>query len=205
MPDVITLLHIPGLRHNDFADLSGVDVLDCLTRDLAAARLRAVLNNPAITTRGFDHQSAFPDVVRARLLKVNVLACIAGQNGRRSMPVIGCRDHHSIDRLVIKDATHIPQRFRRFLAGLLDSRCGCGDHAVIDIHQILNICVGEFGEPAGQRPTTSADSDDREIDTFARCRRATSRHGSGKRREEIATFHRSMFSDSETLIRVSVE
>ena len=88
----------------------------CIASDvnLARTRLGAVLHDALIAARGLDQQAAFAQIVRARLFDVHMLARGAGQNRRRSVPMIGRGHDHGVDRFVVEDAPQIFDRFARF-------------------------------------------------------------------------------------------
>src|SRR6266850_7651267 len=63
--------------------------LDGLLNGCAASDLRPMLDNPAILTGRLHHFPPLPDTVRARLFDIDILACLAGPDGPKRMPVIG--------------------------------------------------------------------------------------------------------------------
>ena len=62
--------------------------------------------------RGGDHLLAFPGIVAARFLDVNVLAGGAGQNRGRRVPVIRRFAEQSVDLAVIENGSEIADRLR---------------------------------------------------------------------------------------------
>ena len=102
------------------------------------AALRAVLHHDLVAAGGLEQQSAFAEVVAARLLHVDVLARLAGQNGRRGVPVIGRGDDHGVDRLVVE---HAPQVGHRVLGTDLFLR-----PAAARLVRVAD--VGDVGDPA---------------------------------------------------------
>ena len=81
-------------------------------------RLRADLHDALVATRGFDHQPALAQVVRRRFFDVDVLAGVAGENGRGRVPMIGGGDEHGVDVLVLQDASKVADLLgRAALAG----------------------------------------------------------------------------------------
>ena len=78
------------------------DVLDRLLDVRRAASLRAELDDAVVLARGLDHPPPFDDVVAGRLLDVDVLAGLAGQDGQQRVPVVGRGDRDGVDRLVVE-------------------------------------------------------------------------------------------------------
>src|SRR5262245_9948930 len=71
------------------------------------AVLRADLHHAVVFARRFDHSAAFPDIVRWRLLDIDVLTGLAGTDRSRRVPVIGSGDDNGVDGLVVEDAAHL--------------------------------------------------------------------------------------------------
>ena len=78
----------------------------------AAAPLSSGLYHTAISSNGLDHLSSLDDVVADRLLDVDILSCLAGQDGHEGVPVIGGGDRHGIDVPVVEHAPEIRFRLR---------------------------------------------------------------------------------------------
>jgi hypothetical protein len=57
---------------------------------------------------GFDHFPAFPDIVGRGFFDVDVLARLAGPDGRERVPVIGGDDGDGVNLLVVKNHAEVP-------------------------------------------------------------------------------------------------
>ena len=79
----------------------------------------ADLDDDVVPLRGLDHEPALADVVAGRLLDVDVLAGVGGEDRPRGVPVVGRGDPHGLDLLIVEHLSQVLDRPRR-LAGLLD-------------------------------------------------------------------------------------
>src|SRR5262249_41528582 len=77
--EVAPQLTVPRLHREDLADRAALDPVHRLADGLGAARLRADLDDDLVAG-GLDHQPALADVVAARLLDVDVLAGVGGED-----------------------------------------------------------------------------------------------------------------------------
>src|SRR5262249_60775189 len=128
-------LAVPGLGHQNVADLSVTQPLHGLADDAGAAALRPHL---ALFARSFGrvhHQPALADIVTAGFLDVDVLAGIQGQDSRGCVPVVGGGDHHGVYALVVKDLAHVLDGLRR-LARRFHGLSGVGEALLIDVTDI---------------------------------------------------------------------
>ena len=82
--DRAAALDVPALGDQHVADDAFAQQLHGLDHHRRAAALRAVLHERLVALRGLDQQPAFANVVRDRLLDVDVLAGVAGQDRRRA-------------------------------------------------------------------------------------------------------------------------
>ena len=98
-----TTLAVPCFRDEHFTDLAVSDMADTIFHTLRAATLSPHLQSLSTTFDGFRQESPFPDIVAAGLFDINVLAGIERQDCRRSVPMIGRRNEHRIDRRVSKN------------------------------------------------------------------------------------------------------
>ena len=79
---------------------------------------------------------ALAHVVRAGLFDVHVLAGLAGQNGRRRVPVVGRGDGHCVDGLVLEDAAHVAQQFGgAFALPLLEAVRNLLEDVLVHVHK----------------------------------------------------------------------
>src|SRR5690606_17182003 len=74
--------------HVDLAEDAVADLLHGFDDGGVAADLRAVLDDPVVLAGGVDELAPLPHVVGAGLLDVDVLAGLAGPDGRQRVPVV---------------------------------------------------------------------------------------------------------------------
>src|SRR5262249_37527134 len=116
----------------------------------------------AVLAGRVDHQPALADVVRARLLDVDVLARGAGEDGGRGVPVVGGGDEDRVDRPVGQHAAQVPGGLRPAARRPLD-RLGGGVHAVavrVADPGNLHVLAGEQGPDVVHPHAAGADDAD---------------------------------------------
>ena len=92
----------------DLAEVAGAHPSRAPRADaLVRAALRAGLDDAVVFARRLDHLAAFPDVVRDRLLDVDVLARLAGPDDDQRMPVVRRGDGDGVDVLVFEQLADI--------------------------------------------------------------------------------------------------
>jgi len=91
--------------------MSLVQPLHRLLHGRRAAGLRAHLNDDRVAETGLDEQPPLADVVRTRLLDVDVLAGVGGEDRARRVPVIRGGVPDGDDPLVVQDGPHVLHRF----------------------------------------------------------------------------------------------
>ena len=69
--------------------------------------LRPHLHHAMVTSGRLDHQPPLADIVRARLLDINVFSRFTRQNGGRRVPMVGGCDPHRVDGLVVEDSAQV--------------------------------------------------------------------------------------------------
>ena len=88
-----------------------------------------MLHHALVPPRGLDEQSPFAKVVAAWFFDVDVLACLAGQNGRGGVPVVWGGNHHGVHRWVVQDAPQIGDRvLSAILSWIWRRRDSSGSH-----------------------------------------------------------------------------
>ena len=103
-------LNIPALGDEDVADDALVQSLDRVDHHLRRSALRAVLHQHLVPPGGFDQQPSLANVVRNRLLHVDVFARLAGENRSRGVPVIGRADDDGVQRGIVEQDPHVADR-----------------------------------------------------------------------------------------------
>src|SRR5439155_20049819 len=101
-----------GLPRVDLAQSAVAQELDGLAENGAAAPLRSDRDDTVVSSSGFDHPSAFDDVMADGFLDVDVLARLARPDRHERMPVIGSRDGHGIDAPIVEHTPKIRLRLR---------------------------------------------------------------------------------------------
>ena len=98
---------VPRVDPVDLAERARLDDLDGLLEVQPRSLLRADLHDAVVLARRVDHRAAFLDVVRDRLLDVDVLARLAGHDHRDRVPVIDGRDDHRVEVVALDDAPEV--------------------------------------------------------------------------------------------------
>ncbi len=100
---------VPGQVHLvDLAELPRPDDLAGLDEVRHAPLLRADLHDALVLVLGLDDRRALGQIVRQRLLDVDVLAGRAGVDGHRHVPVVGRADQHGVDVLAVEQLVVAP-------------------------------------------------------------------------------------------------
>ena len=73
--------------------------------------MRAVLNDTLVPLCGGHQQLSFPQNMRSGFLDIDMFFCIESADGNRGVPMMLCRHHDDIDRIVIEDAAKIVNLF----------------------------------------------------------------------------------------------
>ena len=103
-----------------------------------APPLRSHLHRPVVLAGGRDHLLAFPGIVAAWLLDVDVLAGGAPQDRGGAVPVIGRLAEERVHFLVVQNLSEIRDRLRVLLAAVFQSRLPLIGPLGIDIADILD-------------------------------------------------------------------
>ncbi len=162
-----------------------------------AARLHADLDDALVLAGGLDHLAAFPDVVGERLLHVDVLARLAGQDGPEGVPVVGRRVDQGVHVLVVEDTPEVLHDLRRFALGLLDGLLRPCRAAVVRVADIDDLRIAAAGEHLGhgRAPAPAAHQADHHllIGGPALPLRQHGHHRGGPQRtlQELPAIHRS--------------
>jgi len=97
-PDRVASLEAQPARQVDAAERAVVKMPDRVDRGACGTELPAVLHDAAVLFSGTHQLPALPEIVRARLLDVDVLACLARPNRHQRMPMVRRGDRDRIDR-----------------------------------------------------------------------------------------------------------
>ena len=150
-------------------------------KQLRTAALLAALHDPFGAADRGDHVEAFVDRVRHRLLDVHILAGFHRVDGHPGVPVIGRRDDHRIERLILQ---HLP-----VVAVLLRARGGefeaGGQVGPVDIADGGDLGANLF-ELLHQVSAPAPGSDDSGADAVTGAQGVAGDRGSD---QKIATLH----------------
>ena len=109
-PDRADVLVVPGLHPEDLAELARADDLD----GLLEMRRRALLGADGHDLVGLagraDHRLALGDVVRDRLLDIDVLAGQHGLDRGQGVPVVGRGDDDAVDVFAVEHGAVVARR-----------------------------------------------------------------------------------------------
>jgi hypothetical protein len=97
------------------------------------AVVEAHLHAHVVPALRLDHLPPFPDVVGRRLLDVDVLAGLAGQDGGQRVPVVGRDDRHGVDGLVVEHTVQVPLRAWCHARLLLDEAHAACEQALVGV------------------------------------------------------------------------
>ena len=161
---------------------------------MCRSALIAHLHDAIVLARRLDHQPTLAQIVRGRLLDVDVLAGATGPDGRRGVPVVRSGNRQGRHRLVIESAAEVLFDLRLFRLTLLQLVERLGDDVAVGIAD-----VGDFhvlkSRKAGKMPEAAAvnthdGQDDLFIGTIGGAGVGGGRESNGGSGEEIAAVRR---------------
>ncbi len=138
----------------DITDHTRANRFDRLANAVARMTLVAHLRDHLVALAGFEESSRLPDVVRERLLCVNMNAALHGRKRSGEMRVVRRRDHHCIDvlvHLVEHHAEVIEERLRR--APVLHIFCAMVAIYIAERDEVFlaaALLVGLLGNPSAR-------------------------------------------------------
>ena len=140
--------------------------------------------------------ATFEDVVRARLLDVDVLACLAGPDGRQRVPVVRRRDRHDVDVLALEHLAVIRVHGRLLEASRFQPLHLRADVAFIHVAQAGNLHIVHPGPRAHVVSAPPSKTRDADADGVIRALHASHRsiaRQDGGAHEEVASIHGDSF------------
>src|SRR5262249_3498846 len=140
----------PGAGEGHLAELAGAEVRGGAGEMRGAAPLCADLHDALVMPCRLDHAPALDDVVRDRLLDVNVLARLTGPDCGQGVPVVGGSDGHGGDVLVLEDVADVLLEARRLLLPRGDALECLGDDVLVGVAEVGDLDIVEGGETADQ-------------------------------------------------------
>jgi len=171
---------VPAAREENPADGPGAQLLHRLDDRGRAAALRADLDNTVEFLRRRRRQFAFIRVVAGWFFAIDMLPRGAGEDRRRRVPMIRCRDHQRVHSGVFNepaDILHGPGR--KAVAGGLDP---FGKGALVHVADGGNLHSGQGCEAADQVAATTVHAHETEANTIVGTERAQAWKGAGERR-----------------------
>ncbi len=154
---------------------SGADQLARLLKLRHTPLLRTDLDDARMLVLGVDDRRSFGEIMRQRLLDVDILAGGAGVHGHGHMPMIGRADEYGLNVLAIE----------HFLVVLGGERFGIGQFAAFVQMGIPNVAHGRDADirDLGQRfhkvLAASAGADTADVDRIVGTQDVDGRHGKG--------------------------
>lgn len=124
--------------HIDLADSAVVEEFHCLSDITDGAVMKASGDDTVIPAGGFDHFSAFPDVVRAGLFDKDVLSSLAGPYGGKGVPVVGGGDDDCVNVFVIEGLAQVILGGRRRALDFFKFLDAFGKEVFVNINQGFN-------------------------------------------------------------------
>ena len=98
---------MPHPHRHDLADPAAADQLARSLVMRPRALLGPDLNDPVVPPGDVDHPAPLARKQRERFLDIHVLARRTGQHRHERMPVVGRRDHHSVNVVVVEEGPEI--------------------------------------------------------------------------------------------------
>lgn len=156
-----------------------MEQLDPAPRRLVASALGADLDDAACAACGFDEQTAFADIVGARLLDVDMFSGRQSEQGGGGVPMIGRRDHHGVHSPVLEHPPHVGHRPGRTAAQLFAFGRGGAATVLIRIAYISHRGIRVACEGAQMVHAHPSRADEAEDDLAAGAGCAEGRCGKG--------------------------
>ena len=186
--DGFATLRDPGLHVADLAQLARGRVVGGGDEVVHAAALRAHLQHALVLARCVADELAFLNGLRERLLGVAVLARLAGQQRHVRVPVVGRRDQHRVDALVVQDAPEVVLLLGTRALRLFEFRRDLVEHRLIDVAERAD-ARALLDEPQRHRAAFVAASDQSDVHAFVRAHGARvqieKRRGRGRSRQSL--------------------
>ena len=139
----------------DGPELAAAQAVEHPAEERARPVLGADLDHATVLASRRHHLLPFPQVVRERLLNVDVLASLARPDGREGVPVVRQGDDHGVDTLVVEHFAGVV--IRGYLPPVVTGRL---EFAVevrpVHIAERDDLDAGDLAEPADKLVATPA-------------------------------------------------
>ena len=147
VPDARAVGMVPASGGMRLADDPAVQEIHHLADHRPAAALVAHLDPPPVLPRGRHHPLRLAGVVAARLLHIDVLAGIAGEDRRRGMPVVRCGNADRVDGGVVEHPSEIDHLTGAPARLLLDPFGRLGGRPPVHVAHRADLTAGNGEEP----------------------------------------------------------
>ena len=165
----ITRLEAERARHEELANPATMEKRHRLAHILRRAVVQSDLHTPIILAARFDHFPTFPNVMRRRLLDVDVLARLTRPDRRERVPVIRHDNRDGMHVLVVEHRAQVPMR-RRLLLGFFRDQFQSGrEECLVSIAQGAEVDVVAILQSAitvEVHGALIAEPDHREVDSL---------------------------------------
>ena len=140
-------------------NLAAAQAVEHPAEERARPVLGADLDHAAVLAGRRHHLLPFPQVVRERLLDVDVLARLAGPDRRQGVPVVRQGDDHRVDALVVEDFAGVVIRgdLPPVVTGRLDFAI---EVRLVGVAERDDLDAGDLAEPADELMATPAHTAD---------------------------------------------
>ena len=132
---------IPAASETNLADRAAFDFFDSFDDAGPASTLISHLDESFIFTRGFDHHFAFPGIMAAGLLDVDVLAGVASHDGGGCVPMVGSGDEKGVEIGIFQDAADIDLQFGGSFLFFGNDLLGAREAFLIDVAEVNDLGV----------------------------------------------------------------
>src|SRR4051812_23316387 len=129
----IAILVDISARFEDLANEAAVNQFHVADERRIGAVLRAMLDDSLVFLCRFDELPAFENVMAEGFFNIDVLARLAGPNGRQRVPVVWGGDRDGVDALVGERLTNVAILLWFFTLRFLNERCAAFEHLGVDI------------------------------------------------------------------------
>jgi len=141
------------------AELATSQVVKRLAQERARTILHAHLDHAPISPGRRHHLTALPQVIGKRLLDINVFAGLARPDRRQRVPVVGRRDDHRVDALVVQNSAEVSVSSDRF-APVLEGLEFAVQERPVHVAQSNDGCARDLSQPGNELVSAPAHTSD---------------------------------------------
>ena len=196
LADGVAPLVAEPARHVQLTDLAAAHAFDRLAQRRVRSVLAALLDHAVVLAGRGDDLLRLEDVVRARLLDVDVLACLAGPDRLQRVPVIRRGNRHGVDVLALEHLAEVRVHRRSADAFRVERIHLVADVGFVHIAEPGDLHVLHRSPRAHVRAASPAQTGDADPDGVIRALHAAN-HGvsrdDGSAHEEMSSIHGDSF------------